>query len=157
MNTSPDDRRNVDKLVEEYLTMRGSDRKALETFYKRTKTIDDFVEKGDYSVDVGLFVKALEGAFKKKQLAFAIDNLALYLPLAERKLLVEVGDNNGLFDWSAVRKMLKDTYIDSLKVSEISVHTVRMMGANKKAPEIEGYTRILKEIREEIARGYLKL
>jgi len=158
-NTSPDDRRNVDKLVDEYLASKDADIETLKKFYKKTKTIDAFTENWDYRFNLGLFVEAVNNAFKEKQLAFATDNLALYLPLAERKLLIGVGKNNDIFDWNGLRQLMKDAYIDSLRISipyGLDEHFFKMIGENKKVPEVEGYTRLLKEVRNERLEGKIQ-
>jgi hypothetical protein len=159
MNTSPDESRNVNELGRMYLKMidEGADSKTLEELYKRTKTIDAFMRKGDMGPDLGLLIETSRNVFRQNQRSFATDNLLQYLPLAEERLLIEVGENNGLFSWGKLRKVLKDTYIDSLRSYPGDFHEIRNMGRNKKAPEIPGYKRILKELREEITLGALDL
>ncbi|MBI2650538.1 hypothetical protein HYX04_04450 [Candidatus Woesearchaeota archaeon] len=152
-NTNPDERRNVDKLVAEYLGFKDASQTELIEFYKRTKTFAAFRHSGDFSVNVALFVETLLESFKAKQQAMAIDNLAFYLPLAERRLLVDVGDKNGLFDWGKVRNLLKEAYADSLRLypGADALYVVDRLGVNRKAPPINGYKPILEEIREGFA------
>lgn len=154
MNINPDERRNINKLVKEYISLEGADKKTFEEFYRKTKIIDAFTRKGEItSLDIGLFSETLRNAFMEKQRAVAIDNISFYLPLAEKKLLVDIGEKNNLFHWENVRKMLKETYIDSLRIYPGGIHEVKLLGINRTAPEIPGYTSILKEIREERAKG----
>jgi hypothetical protein len=157
MNINPDESRNVNDLVKEYFMIPKGDDKALEEFYRRTRTIDAFRKKGVFDLDIGLFVQTLRDAFMEKQRAAAVDNLSQYLPLAERKLLIEVRENNELFHYKKLRNLLKETYIDSFKLYPGSVHEVNRLGINKKAPEVPGYESLLKEIRKEIAEGHLKI
>jgi hypothetical protein len=150
-NIDPTDEKNVNTLVAEYMDMgkKGTLRNELEQFYKRTKTIDAFRKKGSMDIDVGLFTETVRQAFRSKQQAVAIDNLSLYLPLAEGKLLVDIGEHNGLFHWEKLRDMLKDTYQDSLRLSELDVHTVKHLGLNKDSAYPSNYTSLLREIRME--------
>lgn len=154
-NTNPNDKNNVDKLVEEYLRLRSASQRELIEFYKRTKTYDAFRQSGDFAVNVALFVETLLDSFKAKQEAMAIDNLAFYLPLAERRLLVDVGDKNCLFDWGKVRNLLKDAYTDSLRLypGTDALHVVKRLGVNRKAPHVPGYVPILEDIREDFMRA----
>ncbi|MBI2541199.1 hypothetical protein HYV80_00625 [Candidatus Woesearchaeota archaeon] len=149
-NTNPNERSNVDKLVTEYLGLKDASQAELMGFYKRTKTFVAFKQCGDFSVNVALFVETLLDSFKAKQQAMAIDNLAFYLPLAERRLLVDVGDKNGLFDWGKVRNLLKEAYADSLRLypGADALYVVDRLGVNRKAPPIPGYKPILEEVRE---------
>lgn len=151
MNINPDESRNVNALVEEYVGLKDLSERALEEFYKRTKTIDAFRRKGSLEIDVGLFVKTLLNEFEAKQRTTALDNLSLYVPQAEQKLLIEVGENNGLFRWRAVREMLKEIYTASLRLYPGDVHDIRRLGVNRDASYPEGYTPILKEVRLELA------
>ncbi|MFH1065170.1 MAG: hypothetical protein V1734_01550 [Nanoarchaeota archaeon] len=153
LNTNPDEKKNVNKCVEDYLALRNADEKTLAAFYSKTKVIDAFRKKGSMDFDVGLFADTLMEGFRQKQRAIATDNICQYLPLAEHRLLVEVGKDNGLFNWQKLRKMLKSTYIDSLRCYPGSLYDVKRMGMNRKAPEIAGYTPLLKEIRMEAANG----
>lgn len=153
LNTNPDEKKNVNSCVEDYIALRNADEKALEAFYKKTKVIDAFRKKGSMGFDIGLFVQTLLEGFKQKQRAIAIDNICQYLPLAEHRLLVEVGKENGLFDWQKLRNMLKSTYADSLRCYPGSIYDVKRMGMNRKAPKVAGYTPILKEIRMENAKA----
>jgi len=153
LNTNPDEKKNVNSCVEDYFTLRNADEKSLAAFYSKTKVIDAFRKSGAMVFDVGLFVETLLEGFKQKQRAIATDNICQYLPLAEHRLLVEVGKNNALFDWQKLRKMLKSTYIDSLRCYPGSLYDVKRMGINRKAPKISGYTPLLKEIRLEAAKA----
>lgn len=153
LNTNPDERKNVNSCVEEYFSLRDADEKELEAFYSRTKTADAFRKKGSMEFDVGLFVEALIDGFKQKQRAIATDNICQYLPLAEHRLLVEVGKNNKLFSWQKLRNMLKSTYTDSLRCYSGSLYDVKRMGINRKAPKVAGYTSIFTEIRQEAAKS----
>lgn len=159
-NTNPNESRNVNDLVEKYIALvdSGADSKTLEKIYKKTKTIDAFLRKGDMGLDIGLFVDTLNNVFRQKQRSVATDNLLQYLPLMEERLIVDLEENNGLFYWGKVRKLLMETYIDSLKiyseyVPSSTIHEIKNMGRNRKAPEIPGYTRILKELRTLSAPG----
>ncbi|MBU2637387.1 MAG: hypothetical protein KJ955_00250 [Nanoarchaeota archaeon] len=154
LNTNPDERKNVNKCVEDYFSLRNADEKTLEAFYSRTKTIDAFRKKGSMEFDVGLFVEALIDGFKQKQRAIATDNICQYLPLAEHRLLIEVGKNNGLFNWQKLRSMLKSTYTDSLRCYPGSLYDIKRMGINRKAPKVPGYASIFTEIRQEAAKGF---
>ena len=103
-----------------------------------------------------MFVETLLSAFRSKQQATALDNLTQYLPLAEERLLFEIKEQNGLFHWRKLRRVVKETYLDSLRALEgtgIDIYTVRRMGMNRAVSECEGYTWILKEIRNELASG----
>ena len=159
MNMDPDERRRVDDLVEEYFTLRDADEKTLKKFYRKTKTSDAFRRKGSFDFDSGLLVETLLRSFHSKQHATALDNLTQYLPLAEQRLLVDMCEQNNIFHWRKLRRVLKETYIDSLQALEstgINIYTIRRMGMNRKAPEVQGYTRILKEIRNELANAPYK-
>lgn len=151
MNINPDEHANFNRLVEEYLGMDGQSRQQLEDFYRRTKTIDAFVKRGDRQINVALFVETLQDTFKARQEATAIDNLCLCLPLAEQKLLVQVGEQNSMFGWERLRSMLKDTYVQSLRLypGVDAIHVAKRLGANRKAPEVPGYVPILDELRRE--------
>lgn len=149
-NSNPNEIRNVNSLVKDYLALEEAFERDLETFYKKTKTIDAFRKKGSMEIDVGLFVETLMDGFRAKQRTVAIDNLSQYLPLAEKKLLIEVGEGNGLFNYRAVRAMLKETYIDSLKLYPGGIHEIKRLGINNSASPLEGYTLILREIRNEL-------
>ena len=155
MNINPDDKLNVDNLVRSYASMKDASQVELEMFYKSTKTIDAFRESGGIRYNPVVFVETLHQGFKAKQESVAIDNLSQYLPLAEKRLLVDIGKENKLFNWIELRKILKECLIDSLRLypGEDKLHVVKKLGANKKAPEIEGYKPILKEIREEVVAG----
>jgi hypothetical protein len=150
-NTNPDESKNVNDLVKEYLKLDGADIKMLEAFYKRTKTIDAFIRKNDYDIDVGLFVETIRRTFQGKQRANAVDNLSFILPLAERKLLVEAGENNGVFNYQKMRQTLKELYIDSLELYPGDIYEIKKIGLNKGYCYPQGYTPILKEIRRERA------
>ena len=156
MNMDPDERRQVDDLVEEYYGLRSADESQLRKFYQKTKTIDAFKRKKIFDFDSGLFVETLLSAFRSKQQATALDNLTQYLPLAEERFLFEIKEQNGLFHWRKLRRVVKETYLDSLRALEgtgIDIYTVRRMGMNRAVSECEGYTWILKEIRNELASG----
>ncbi|MBI5398861.1 hypothetical protein HZB03_05345 [Candidatus Woesearchaeota archaeon] len=151
-NINHDARRDVNGLVEKYIKLAGAPTDDdLVAFYSETKTTDAFREKGSWDLDVALFVQTLTSTFRAKQQATAIDNLSQYLPLAEQRLLVDVRNGYGLFSVHKVRTMLKEIYIESLKLypGDDPIHVVKRLGANRKAPEVAGYTPILKEIREE--------
>ena len=153
MNINPDERMNVNNLVEEYQSLKGAGEKALIKFYKRTKTIDAFIKKGSMDFDVGLFVETINNNFMQKQRSAAVDNLSLYVPLAEQKLLIEIGENSGLFQFRRLRDVMKDISLESIKLYKGDIHEIRDLGLNKGIPPVPGYTRILKEIRTEIAQG----
>lgn len=153
LNTNPDEKKNVNSCVEDYIALRNADEKALSSFYSKTKVIDAFRKKGSMAFDAGLFVETLLEGFKQKQRAIATDNICQYLPLAEHRLLAEVGKENGLFDWQKLRNMLKSTYVDSLRCYPGSLYEVKRMGINRKAPKIAGYVPLLKEIRLEAAKA----
>lgn len=157
MNINPDERRNVNELVGEYIGLDGSDTRIMEAFYRRTKTIDAFRQKGLMDVDVGLFVETLMSRFRSKQRTVAIDNLSQYLPLAERRLLVEIGENNGIFHWRKFRDMLKGMYIDSLRLYAGDYHEASRLGIQRSAPDIPGYTSIHREIRDDVTRGVYEI
>lgn len=153
LNTNPDEKKNVNSCVEDYIALINADEKALEAFYSKTKVIDAFRKKGSMAFDAGLFVETLMEGFRQKQRAIATDNICQYLPLAEHRLLVEVGKENGLFDWQKLRNMLKSTYVDSLRCYPGSLYDVKRMGMNRKAPKVAGYVPLLKEIRLEAAKA----
>lgn len=151
LNTNPDETRNVDELLREYRSLDFSDGEAVKDFLKKTKTFDAFLEKGTFYRDDDLFVSTLETRFQAQQEAIAIDNLSLYLPLAEQKLLIDVGTDNGIFDWHKLRALLKSVFLDSIKLypGVDSIHIVRKLGANKRRTYPDSYTPILVEIRND--------
>src|SRR3989344_851888 len=151
-NLDPRGARDIDSLVDEYLSMkrRGAAMREFEAFYQRTKTIDAFRQQGLMGYDVGLFSETLRRGFHLKQQANAINNLTLYLPLAEHRLLVDVGENSGLFRWDRLRQMLKETFRDSLALSGIDIHVVSSLGLHQGAAYPPGYTPLRTEVRKEL-------
>ena len=148
-NIDPNDEKSVDGLVQSYIVLAssGATTQQLEEFYRKTKVIDAFTKKGSMSLDIGLFTETVRQAFRHKQQAVAIDNLAYYLPLAENALLIGVGENNGLFNYERMREMLKATYADSLQLSGLDIHVVKKLGLNRSMQYPEKYTPIRKEFR----------
>ncbi len=152
MNLNPDESKNVNELVKEYLGLENGGIGERMNFYRRTKTVDSFERKGDYGLDVGLLVETIRRNFEGKQKGVAIDNITKYLPLAERMLLVEVSPDNRIFKHENVRKMLKGMWEDSLDIADISVYDAKRMGENRGARETPGYAPILREIRMDRVR-----
>ena len=136
MNLNPIEERKADHVADEYKKLEGANTAVLREFYKRTRTIDAFIKKGSFDFDIGLFIETFREAFRQKQKGVALDNLTQYLPLAERRLLVEVRDNNGLFHYKKTRDMLKSIYIDSLAMYPGTIHEVGRMGINRKASKV---------------------
>ena len=96
----------------------------------------------------------MQTEFRSKQWAIAIDTLTKYMPHAEQALLVNVGEDNGIFDWDNVRQIIKNTYLESLKVvneySLINPFTVaKKSGMNKKHIYPKTYSSIIEELQQE--------
>jgi len=156
-NTNPDEKVNFTKILNMYANLRGADTGELVDFYRKSKIIDAFEQKGDYSYDPVLFEHQIRQRAKHRMQARSIDNLGFYLPLAEDKLLVEWRGGDDLFDKVALRALLKEAYIDSLRVFPLDIHSVKLFGFNHRKAKVPGYTSIRREIREEIAANKLKI
>ncbi|MGM5480737.1 MAG: hypothetical protein ACQESC_04740 [Nanobdellota archaeon] len=151
LNTDPDEKRNVEGLLAEYRALDFSDDKVLAAFLKKTRTYDAFLDKGLFYRDDDLFISTLETEFQAQQEAIAIDNLSLYLPFAEQKLLVDIGSDNRIFDYDKLRNLMKQLYLDSIKLypGVDPIHIVKKLGANKRRTYPADYTPILSEIRTD--------
>lgn len=151
LNTNPDETPNVDTLLTAYRNLDWNDEDVVRSFLKKTKTYDAFADRGDFSKDETFFAETLKGRFRSQQEAIAIDNLSLYLPFAEQKLLMSMPVENGLFDWHKLRRLLKQAYLDSLELYPgfDPFHIVLKLGANKKRVYPNGYMPLLVEINKE--------
>lgn len=169
-NSMPDEEMDVNGAVKEYLSLEGCSQEELVRFYKKHRVIDAFSAKGDYGIDTGLFAETKRRIFGEKKISNANDNLYLYLPIAERLLLVGIGTVNGrfeeakalqnhFFDYHALRKLFRQCYEQSLQIVDgllpspqgTHLYIVRRSGYNR-GNQIDGYTPILSELRQEKIR-----
>lgn len=158
-NIEPKEKMDTTKIQEEYSKFRRADRKALEKFYNEMgpMIIDAFIIKGSLAYDPKHIEKALGYKFQGKQTAAAIDNLINYVPMAESSLLAVAKDEE-LYSRKALKKLLKETMINSFQILEdvglalkFNFYTISDMGFNR-ADERElppSYIPILEEIRQE--------
>jgi hypothetical protein len=156
-NINPYESKNFNDLLDKYMGMKDATEEEREEFYKKTKTIDAFRKKGSLDLDLELFTRCLTDGFQQKKRVTAINNLSYNLPVAEQRLLIDVGKDNGIFDWEKVRALLKDAFLDSLRLYPGDLHEVRKLGVNRSAPKVPGYTNIMKELRQEITDGKYEL
>ena len=155
-NTDPDEKVNFEKALNAYANLKDADEDKLVEFYKKNKVIDAFEQKNDYSYNPKLFEEQFRQRAKHRLQARSIDNLGYYLPLAEDKLLVE-WDGPEFFDKAAMRALLKEAYIDSIRVFPLDIHAVKLFGFNHRKAKVPGYKSLRREIREEIASNQLKI
>jgi hypothetical protein len=146
-NLNPDETRNINTMVRLYYGLEHAGEQELERFYKKTKTIDAFTRKGSLDFDVGLFAETLRASFHAKQKGVADDNLLIYLPVIEQRILQRFSTDNGVFHWPKLRDMLKTMYIDSMKLTDKDVFEIRRSGLHREWKP-KGYTPILREIRD---------
>lgn len=152
LNTNPNERLNLNALAQTYLSIPDADEEALKAFLEMTKTKEAFDARGNYDKDVALLLETLMEAFRSRQRARAADNLSQYLPLAERRLLAEIHENNGIFDWRKLSDVLKRTYLDSFEVAGANLGDVQQMDASRDLARIPGYNPILREIQTITSR-----
>jgi hypothetical protein len=164
-NTNPDETENAQKTLEEYRALKDATEQELIKFYRKIKVIDTFRRAGQPGVtrkNEKLLMKTLEHNFRHSQMARAGNNLAEYIPIAERQLLVKVGKDNGIFDWYKLRELMKQLAINSLRLyapgnPNEGIYTVERLGLNRKSPAYPNYRRIYSEIREDIISGRLDI
>ncbi len=101
--------------------------------------------------------KKLEKDYASKQRTMALNNLSQYLPLIESRLLARIGENNGLFNWQKVRNVVKETYINSLRMYSGELKEANNLGRQRDRQQINGYKWILDEIFKEVAEGTLSI
>src|SRR3989338_2926080 len=114
-NAHPREEYDVTPAVQDYLRLTNAPDDEVLRFLRRHKVVAAFPRKGSLAQDVPLFSKAKQANFRHKKLAHVEDNLHLYLPLAERVLLVgpglapdgtfspEQADRPPLFHYDALR------------------------------------------------------
>jgi hypothetical protein len=146
-NLNPDETRNINAMVKLYYGLEHAGPQDLEVFYRKTKTIDAFTRKGSLDFDVGLFAETLRASFNAKQKGVADDNLLLYLPIIEQRMLQRFGPDNGIFHWQRLRGMLKSMYEDSMELTNKDVYEIKRTGFHRGWKPPKEYKPILKEIR----------
>ncbi|MFH1448207.1 MAG: hypothetical protein ABIG39_05050 [Candidatus Micrarchaeota archaeon] len=116
-----------------------------------------------YEVDAAQFIEQKEHAFTAKKMRFAIDNLSLFLPEIEKRLLIEPGlegnqfnpqmaRDNPHYDYDRMKALLASVYTNSIEIfgtafpQEIIHHITSQIGRAKVVAGFQGYTPIIEKV-----------
>ncbi|MBN2142472.1 hypothetical protein JW711_04030 [Candidatus Woesearchaeota archaeon] len=151
LNSDPNEKRSYVKSLKDYRNHKGDSLEELADYYKNTRVVDAFIAKGDYHYDEDLFLETIQARSEQRVIARAINNLALYLPMLDY-VLASADANGKLFHATLFRGILRDAYKDSYKVfrgahPDFDWPYIKMLGLNERAPVIDGYLSVRKELR----------
>ncbi len=129
---------------------------------------DGFFERGKFvGFDESLFLQLMEAQFEEKKLRYAIENVGMYLPKIEKRLLITPGleggvfnlqkaRDNGLYDYDKMRELLTSLYANSVRIldtlqfpSGSSIHIATKLGTAK-GVGYQNYEPISEEIKAQL-------
>ncbi|MBN1792663.1 hypothetical protein JW826_03185 [Candidatus Woesearchaeota archaeon] len=144
IRTREEIREQINRLALQYLSL-DDDPKMMISFLKRTRTLGPFIIRKNLKKDVHLFTSALAEQYAPGLFDRATDSLSLYLPMAEKLLLQDVGVNNRIFRWDVLRDTIMQSYREALQITGRT--GAKGIGNNKRSPS----TPLLDEIAKETA------